>query len=86
MIKAFHMLVSYGVQKSSQQSAQCLAWPKSILNFQKRGRIGRFLMHTADIGFLHTVAQVLDFKGIGKVFTHGWWQRFCHWHKEISLQ
>ena len=48
-------------------------------------------MHTADIGFLHTVAQVLDFKGIGKVFTHGWCRDFVtgtkkyHYKNAVTL-
>ena len=55
MIKAFHMLVSYGVQKSSQQSAVHSAWPgpKAYLTFEKERELTGFLMHTADIGFLH---------------------------------
>ena len=95
-----HASELYGVPKSSlhdrvsgkiQHGAR--PGPKAYLTFEEEEELAGFLVHTADIGFPRTVAQVLalvqqvlDFKGIDKVCTHGWWQRFCQRHKEISLR
>lgn len=67
--------------------------PTPYLTSEEEEEFVIFLIHTADIGFPRTIAQVLalvqqllDFKGIDKVCTHGWWQRFCQRHKEVSLR
>lgn len=65
----------------------------SYLSLVEEEELANFLVHTAEIGFPRTIAQVLalvqqvlDFKGVDKVCTHGWWQRFCQRHTEISLR
>ena len=52
-----------------------------------------FLIRCAEIGYPHSIEQVLglvqqvvDFKGMDKVVTRGWWQRFCQRHDKISLR
>ncbi len=52
-----------------------------------------FLLKCADMGYPHTIAQILglvqqtlEYKGIKETVTHGWWQRFCQRHTEISLR
>ena len=66
--------------------------PPSYLTLEQEGELVNFLIRCADIGYPHTVAQVIalvqlivDQKGIKRSVTHGWWQRFCERHKEISL-
>ena len=90
----------YGVPKSSlhdrisgkvQHGTQ--PGPVPYLTSEEEEELVVFLVRTADIGFPRTIAQVLalvqqvlDFKGIDKVCTHGWWQRFCQRHKKVSLR
>ena len=52
-----------------------------------------FLLKCASMGYPHTLSQILgivqqtiEFKGINEKVTHGWWQRFCQRHTDISLR
>ena len=45
------------------------------------------------MGYPHTLSQVLgivqqaiEFKGMKETVMHGWWQRFCQRHTDISLR
>ena len=55
--------------------------------------LANFLIKCANMGYPHTIAQILaivqqviEHKGGKGVVTHGWWQRFCQRHTGISLR
>lgn len=52
----------------------------------------KFLIKCANIGYPHTgaqalapVQQILDKKGILRMVTVGWWQKFCQTHEVLAL-
>lgn len=63
------------------------------LNKIEEEELAHFLIRCADIGFPHTLTQILalvqqmiDYKGLDKTITHGWWQRFCQRHSDLCLR
>lgn len=65
----------------------------SYLTALEEAELVNFLCKCAEIGYPHTISQVLaivqrtvDSKGLNCVVTHGWWQRFCQRNSGISLR
>jgi len=53
----------------------------------------KFLIKCADIGYPHTrnqalalVQHIINQKGIQRMVTFGWWQKFCQRHETLSLR
>ena len=66
--------------------------PSSYLSEEEEEELVGFLIGCANIGYPHTVAQILgivqqviNLKGITKRVSQGWWQKFAQRHKEVSL-
>ena len=90
----------YGVPKSTlydrvsgRVQHGCRPGPAGYLTVEEEEELAHFLLRCAEIGYPHTLAQVLaivqqvvSYKGIDKVVTQGWWNRFCQRHKEVSLR
>ncbi|XP_019861816.1 PREDICTED: uncharacterized protein LOC109590340 isoform X7 [Amphimedon queenslandica] len=67
--------------------------PSAYLTKEEEDELARFLLRCADIGYPHTISQILaivqqaiDLKGLKRTVTTGWWQRFSERHKEIALR
>jgi len=67
--------------------------PQSYLTLEEEGELVNFLTKCAEIGYAHSLPQVLalvqqivDHKGIATTVSYGWWQRFCQRNKGISLR
>ena len=63
----------------------------SYLSVQEEDELVNFLLKCANIGYPKTIAQVLgivqqtlELKRIEGTVSHGWWQRFCQRHTNIS--
>lgn len=61
------------------------------LTKQEEEEFASFLVRCADIGYAHSLAQVLalaqqivDRKGINTMVTRGWWKRFCQRNPQLS--
>ena len=90
----------YGVPKSTLQDRLsgkvqhgCRPGAPSYLTHQEEEEVKAFLIKCAGIGYPHTISQVLaivqqiiENKGIDRKVSHGWWQRFCQRHKDLSLR
>ena len=68
--------------------------PISYLTMEEEEELAGFLISCAEIGYPHTVSQVLglvqkmvDAKGRKEVHvSYGWWQKFCQRHKNVALR
>jgi len=67
--------------------------PISYLTVEEESELANFLIRCADIGYPHSLPQVLglvqeiiEYKGINASVSYGWWQRFCQHNKEVSLR
>ena len=67
--------------------------PLSYLSEEEEEELVSFLIGCANIGYPHTIAQILgivqqviNLKGITKRVSQGWWQKFSLRHKEVSLR
>lgn len=65
--------------------------PPTYLTLEEEEELASFLLRCADIGYAHSLPQVLalvqsiiDSKGISKTITRGWWQKFCQRHKHVT--
>lgn len=57
--------------------------PSAYLTKEEEDELARFLLRCADIGYPHTISQILaivqqaiDMKGLKRTVTKGWWQKF----------
>lgn len=73
-----HDRVSGKVKEGSKRG------PPTYLTIEEEEELASFLLRCADIGYAHSLPQVLalvqniiDSKGIDKAITRGWWQKFC---------
>ena len=64
--------------------------PPSYLTIEEEDELTNFLIRCAEIGYAHSLPQVLSLvqnivnaKGIQKMVTRGWWQKFCERHREL---
>ena len=62
--------------------------PPSYLTIKEEDELSNFLVCCAEIGYAHSLPQVLSLvqcmvnaKGIQKMVTRGWWQKFCEHHR-----
>ena len=65
--------------------------PPTYLTLEEEEELASFLLRCADIGYAHSLPQVLalvqniaESKGIDKTVTRGWWQKFCQRHKQVT--
>ena len=63
------------------------------LTKQEEEEFASFLARCADIGYAHSLPQVLalaqqivDHKGINTMVTRGWWKRFCQRNPQLSYR
>lgn len=67
--------------------------PTAYLRVEEEDELAKFLIRCAEIGYPHTINQVLglvqqmlDFKGIKQNVTPGWWRRFSQRHPDIIVR
>jgi hypothetical protein len=67
--------------------------PSAYLTEEEEEELVEFLLRCAEIGYPHTISQILgivqqlvNYKGISKKVTQGWWQKFAQRHKEVTLR
>ena len=95
MLKAIQSVEEKGMPKSTLQDrisgrVQHGSQPGPISYLTIEEELARFLISCAEIGYPHTVSQVLglvvDAKGRKEVHvSYGWWQKFCQHHKNVAL-
>ena len=65
----------------------------SYLTESEEQELAHFLIRSSEIGLPHTLSQVLgivqqivNYKGLNKTVSYGWWQKFCQRHTDICLR
>ena len=90
----------YGVPKSTLQdriSGKVLPGSKSgkkrYLDDDEEGELVKFLINCSRIGFprsrsdvIRLVQAICDHRGVPTTVSHGWWERFCARHPNITLR
>ena len=84
---SLHDRVSGRVQHGKQ------AGKPPYLTLEEEEEVVKFLIKCANIGYPRTrtqalalVQQIIDQKGIPRMITFGWWQRFCQRHEVLVLR
>ena len=81
----FHDRITGKVQEGVKRG------PPAYLTLEEEEELASFLLRCADIGYAHSLPQVLalvqnvvESKGINKIVTRGWWQKLCQRHKNVT--
>ena len=68
-------------------------WAQSLPFCSRRRRVSKLFIHCTKIGYLRSRKQVLTIaqqtvraKGIDKVISSGWWDRFRQRHRNLTLR